>query len=115
LRDPGISDLGKKQCLDFRKSRAGRKMIDNIDHIAYSHMLKTLETTMLVFEKLLDSCPELKVIALSNLQNLDPGACGTGMDADILTSYSSRAWGYKVDTSRVFGGWNVKISPWNYR
>jgi broad specificity phosphatase PhoE len=114
IRDPELSPKGFAQCLNFAKTFEDQKRY--ITHILSLPMTRALNTACIAFRPIIES--GLTVIALPQLQSLDKGLNGIGLDYDQLNKrYDGTHWdqlmmgkpdGWVDVTSFVPVGWNVK-------
>jgi broad specificity phosphatase PhoE len=118
IRDPGLSPKGEQQCKDFSDAFKGQE--NHIDCILASPMTRVLQTACSAFKEVIKPTKggdRHAVIAMPQLQNLDSGINGTGLDPDELADrYNGVDWDRDrsglprgwVDTSFVQEGRNVK-------
>jgi bisphosphoglycerate-dependent phosphoglycerate mutase len=118
IRDPDISEKGKRQCKKFAKSFQGQEKYINC--ILSSPMTRALNTACSAFRNVRDPIDgsALTVIALPELQSLGADINGTGLDPDVLANryngvdYERDGTGQpagRMDvTTYVVEGWNSK-------
>ena len=104
IRDPTLTVEGEQQCL-----RLSRKIDDvyTIDCIVASPLKRTLWTALVTFRALLQSRPEMKIIALPELQETSTMPCDTGTDLNQLRQEME---GHPIDWTYVQSDWNQKHS-----
>jgi broad specificity phosphatase PhoE len=102
LRDPQLTDLGKKQCAALSTSLPH---LLSITLIVASPIKRTLYTALYTFATLLKQNPSMRIIALPDLQETSALPCDTGSDIpDLIEEFE----GQPVDFSLLFEGWNEK-------
>jgi len=103
IRDPQLTPVGEQQC---RKLASTIIDIMDIDCIIASAMRRTLYTALITFKPLLEAKPNLKIIALPELQETSLLPCDVGSSVDEL---KLEFVGKQVDLSHVHDGWNDKL------
>jgi len=110
IRDPGLSPKGEQQCEEFCDAFEGQAKY--INYVFASPMTRTLQTACYAFKEVI-----IPVIAMPQLQNLDSGPNGSGLDRDELVNrYNGKdldkgkfglpqGW---VDTCLIPKDWNLK-------
>ena len=105
LRDPLLTPHGEQECL--ARSRNIRNTNQRIDCIVASPLRRALHTALSVFRDVLDANPDLKIIALPELQETSSLPCDVGLPLDDLLQHFQ---GKPIDFSKVKFGWNNKLS-----
>lgn len=107
LHDPDLTPLGQTQCLHLQKTLIPPS--SQISLIIASPMKRTLNTALQTFRPNLLANPELKIIALPELQETSDLPCDTGSSIEeLLRLYADEP----VDFSRVPVGWECKRGKW---
>jgi len=102
LRDPRLTELGEQQCRDLSQKISN---LSSIDLIVASPIKRTLYTALFTFASLLKQRPEMRIIALPDLQETSALPCDTGSDlAELVEEFKDQP----VDLSLLFDGWNEK-------
>jgi broad specificity phosphatase PhoE len=114
IRDPDLSPQGLEQCLDFAEAFKDQERY--VTHILSSPMTRALNTACIAFRPIIES--GLAVSALPQLQSLDKGPNGIGLDYEhLMKRYDGTHWdqfmigkphGWVDVTSFVPVGWNAK-------
>ncbi|KAL2071119.1 hypothetical protein VTL71DRAFT_12354 [Oculimacula yallundae] len=110
IRDPELTEKGEKQCHFFERNLMFKEAI-KITHILCSPMTRTIQTAELVSLALPNT---ITVTALPELQNLDSGPNGQGLDLEeLVEQYGPYEDGFMVEGDidvSTFGreGWNEK-------
>lgn len=104
FHDPRLTIDGRQQCRDL-----AWKLEDynSIGCIVASPLLRTLHTALLVFEDLLHSKPDLRIIALPELQETSDLPCDTGSS---ITELEKEFRNKPVDLSLVPPDWTNKVT-----
>ena len=102
--DPRLTTQGQQQCRDL-----ARKLEDvhSIDCIIASPLRRTLHTALLVFEALLQSKPDLRIIALPELQETSDLPCDVGSP---LIELQKELHCKPIDFSLVPYDWKDKVT-----
>jgi broad specificity phosphatase PhoE len=103
IRDPLLTPYGEQQCHNLASTVPD---ILTIDYIIASPMRRTLYTALITFKVLLEAKPNLKIIALPELQETSMMPCDVGSSVDELRLEFA---GKQVDLSHVHDGWNDKL------
>ncbi|KAF2008715.1 phosphoglycerate mutase, partial [Aaosphaeria arxii CBS 175.79] len=102
LPDTSLTPEGEQQSLALAYKIPN---ISSITCIYASPMRRTLQTALLTFRGVLHLRPDLRIIALPELQETSDFACDTGSSlAQLRLEFKSEP----VDLSRLFEGWNDK-------
>lgn len=104
FHDPRLTLEGQQQCRDL-----AWKLDDmySIDCIVASPLLRTLHTALLVFEELLRFKPDLRIIALAELQETSDLPCNIGSPLEeVEREFKDRP----VDFSLVPADWTDKVT-----
>ena len=114
LRDPQLTELGKKQCTTLRSKLLDTYGIDSakISLVAASPLIRTINTAALVFADTLSPANRpkgkvMEILALPTAQETSSAACDTGSDPEVLRVACARE-GWPVDLSRVHADWTDK-------
>ncbi|KAJ5899604.1 hypothetical protein N7495_004348 [Penicillium taxi] len=100
LPDPTLTDLGHAQC---RKLQEDFPYHTQIDLVTASPLHRTIDTALKSFEPVFATHPEMKLIALSDLQETSDLPCDTGTDpSDLREEYADKP----VNLNLVREGWN---------
>ncbi|KAK3898157.1 histidine phosphatase superfamily [Staphylotrichum tortipilum] len=99
--DPSLTPLGESQCAALASSFPHHAAIT---HLIASPLRRTLQTCLLSFKPVLELHPEMKVVALPEVQEISPLPCDVGSEVGVL----EKEFGGTVDLGRVSEGWNVK-------
>lgn len=102
IQDPVLTDLGHEQC---RKLRENFPRHADIDLVTASPLRRTLYTALESFGPVLESKPDMKIIALPDIQETSDVPCDTGSEPSVL----KEEFGAKVDLDLVQDGWNNKV------
>ena len=102
IQDPSLTDLGHEQC---RKLRDSFPRHANIDLVTASPLRRTLYTALESFAPVFEANPDLKIIALPDLQEISDVACDTGSEPSVLKEEFTSG----VDLDLVYEGWNNKV------
>lgn len=97
-----LTDLGHEQCQKLRETFPRHA---NIDLVTASPLRRTLYTALESFEPVFQAKPDLKVIALPDIQETSDVACDTGSDPSVLKAEFKE----RVDLDLVQDGWNNKV------
>ncbi|CAG8349139.1 unnamed protein product [Penicillium salamii] len=101
IQDPVLTDLGHEQCSKLRESFPRHA---NIDLVTASPLRRTLYTALESFAPVFEANPDLKIIALPDLQEISDVACDTGSEPSVLKEEFKSG----VDLDLVHEGWNNK-------
>ncbi|KAF2735288.1 PGAM-domain-containing protein [Polyplosphaeria fusca] len=104
IRDPSLTERGKQQCLELSNSIDS---INNIQCIIASPLRRTLWTALRTFQQILRATPELKIIALPELQETSTLACDTGSPLELLKEEFA---GEPIDWTYMQDDWTNKTS-----
>lgn len=102
IHDPQLTDFGHEQCRNLRETFPRHA---DIDLVTASPLRRTLHTALESFEPVLKAKPDLKVIALPDIQEISDVACDTGSEPSVLKEEFKSA----VDLDLVQIGWNDKV------
>jgi broad specificity phosphatase PhoE len=102
IPDPLLTDLGHEQCRTLRDTFPRHA---NIDLVTASPLRRTLYTALESFEPVLKAKPDLKVIALPDIQEISDVPCDTGSEPSVL----KEEFKSNVDLDLVQEGWNNKV------
>lgn len=102
LPDPSLTPEGERQATTVSHEIPD---IFSVNCIYASPMRRTLHTALLTFKTVLHFNPNLRVIALPELQETSDDPCDTGSSLEALQEEFK---GQPVDFSHVFEGWNDK-------
>lgn len=105
MHDPLLTPLGEEQCRTLQQNFP----YHNIDLIVASPLKRTIYTALLSFENVLKNNPNMKVVALPELQETSDLPCDTGSSLEELEKEFA---GKPVDMSLVIPGWNIKKGKW---
>ncbi|KAJ5513539.1 Histidine phosphatase superfamily clade-1 [Penicillium fimorum] len=103
IQDPLLTDLGHEQCRTLRENFPRHA---NIDLVTASPLRRTLYTALESFAPVFESKPDLKIIALPDIQEISDVACDTGSEPSVL----KEEFPTRVDLDLVHDGWNNKES-----
>ncbi|KAJ5316701.1 hypothetical protein N7508_001209 [Penicillium antarcticum] len=103
IPDPLLTDLGHEQCKKLRESFPRHA---DIDLVTTSPLRRTIYTALESFEPVFQAKPDLKVIALPDIQETSDVPCDTGSEPELLASEFKSG----VDLALVQKGWNNKQS-----
>lgn len=104
LHDPRMTLEGQQQCRDLAQRLED---IYSIDCIVASPLRRTLHTALVVFEELLQVKPDLRVIALPELQETSDLPCDIGSPVAEL---EKEFYHKPVDLSLVLHDWTDKVT-----
>lgn len=104
LQDPVLTELGEAQCKTLSTNFPNQ---ENVSAIIASPLRRTLYTALLAFKPALDAKPDLKVIALPELQETSDVPCDTGSNLKVLHDEFEEK-GLRVDLGLVDEEWNNK-------
>ncbi|KAJ5959671.1 Histidine phosphatase superfamily clade-1 [Penicillium vulpinum] len=102
IQDPLLTDLGHEQCQTLRENFPRHA---NIDLVTASPLRRTLYTALESFAPVFESKPDLKIIALPDIQEISDVACDTGSEPSVLKEEFKTG----VDLDLVEEGWNNKL------
>lgn len=102
IQDPVLTDLGHQQCQTLRANFPHHA---NIDLVTASPLRRTLYTALESFAPVFESNPDLKIIALPDIQETSDVPCDTGSDPSVLKEEFKTG----VDLDLVQDGWNNKV------
>ncbi|MBZ6433486.1 MAG: histidine phosphatase family protein [Acinetobacter pittii] len=102
IQDPVLTDLGHEQCQTLR---ANFPRHPNIDLVTASPLRRTIYTALESFAPVFESNPDLKIIALPDIQETSDVPCDTGSDPSVLKEEFKTG----VDLDLVQDGWNNKV------
>lgn len=106
LLDPALTPFGQEQCASLQLRFPFQK---RLTHIVASPIKRTLWTALLSFAPALAANPDLRVIALPEIQETSDLPCDTGSPrAELEREFA----GQPVDLSRVEDGWDSKKGRW---
>ncbi|KAJ5209618.1 Histidine phosphatase superfamily clade-1 [Penicillium cf. viridicatum] len=103
IQDPLLTDLGHEQCQTLRENFPRHA---NIDLVTASPLRRTLYTALEGFAPVFESKPDLKIIALPDIQETSDVPCDTGSEPSVLKEEFKTG----VDLDLVQDGWNNKLS-----
>ena len=103
IPDPLLTDLGHEQC---RKLRDGFPSHANVELVTASPLRRTIYTALESFEPVFQTHPDMKLIALPDVQETSDVPCDTGSEPHALRQ---EFVGKNVDLSLVHEGWNNKV------
>ncbi|KAF2130470.1 phosphoglycerate mutase-like protein [Dothidotthia symphoricarpi CBS 119687] len=104
IHDPTLTTEGERQC---KKLASQLVDMDKIDCIVASPLKRTLDTALVTFRSLLDSKPDLRIIALPELQETANMPCDTGSSvAELRREFPKEP----LDLSLVGESWTDKSS-----
>ncbi|KUM62506.1 hypothetical protein ACN42_g4579 [Penicillium freii] len=101
IQDPLLTDLGHEQCKTLRENFPRHA---NIDLVTASPLRRTLYTALESFAPVFESKPDLKIIALPDIQETSDVPCDTGSEPSTLKEEFKTG----VDLDLVQDGWNNK-------
>ncbi|KAJ5717875.1 hypothetical protein N7488_003521 [Penicillium malachiteum] len=102
LHDPLLTDLGHEQCAKLRDSFPFH---DKIDLMTASPLRRTIYTALESFEPVFKAHPEMKLLALPDVQETSDVPCDTGSDPQVLREEFADK---NVDLEMVHEDWNNK-------
>lgn len=102
IPDPPLTDLGHEQC---KKLRASFPRHADIDLVTASPLRRTIYTALESFEPVFQAKPDLKIIALPDIQETSDVPCDTGSEPEALKCEFKSG----VDLTLVQKGWNNKV------
>ncbi|KAJ5105395.1 phosphoglycerate mutase family protein [Penicillium alfredii] len=100
IPDPLLTDLGHEQC---RKLRENFPHHAQVELVTASPLRRTIYTALESFEPVFEVHPDLKLIALPDVQETSDVACDTGSEPSALRREFE---GQPVDLELVQEGWN---------
>ncbi|KAF2802295.1 phosphoglycerate mutase-like protein [Mytilinidion resinicola] len=104
LRDPRLTELGEQQCRELSSKIPN---LASFDLIVASPIKRTIYTALYTFATLLKQRPDLRIIALPDLQETSALPCDTGSDIpDLIEEFKH----HPVDFSLLSDGWNEKTT-----
>ncbi|ORY04142.1 histidine phosphatase superfamily [Clohesyomyces aquaticus] len=107
VRDPLLTPHGEQQCNALYQEISSQVDLNSITCIISSPLRRTLYTALNIFRPVLTANPDLKIIALAELQETSALPCDVGSSLqDLQCEFKDRP----VDLSRVKEGWNEKQS-----
>ncbi|KAF2655243.1 PGAM-domain-containing protein [Lophiostoma macrostomum CBS 122681] len=105
LLDPLLTPQGEQQCVTLSKEMKEAAL--SIDCIVASPSRRALYTALLTFGDVLNSQPNLRIIALPELQETAALPCDVGLPLEELLREFE---GKPIDFSRLDQDWNNKLS-----
>lgn len=103
IRDPLLTPEGELQCTRLAKAIDN---IQSIDCIVASPLRRALYTALITFREVLQAKPNMKIVALPELQETSSLPCDTGLPVDELRSEFKEQ---PIDFSLVPENWNDKL------
>lgn len=103
IPDPLLTDLGHEQC---RKLRDDFPNHANVELVTASPLRRTIYTALESFGPAFEAHPDMKLIALPDVQETSDVACDTGSEPHALREEFA---GKNVDLDLVHEGWNRKV------
>lgn len=104
--DPPLTSTGKQQCLELQQVFPFHS---TAELIVASPLRRTIYTALLAFAPVFEKTPDLKIIALPDLQEFSDLPCDCGSDLGTLEN-EVRENNLPVDLSLVPSGWQEKVS-----
>ena len=108
IPDPLLTDLGHEQC---RRLRGTFPHHDRIELVTASPLRRTIYTALESFEPVFQASPDMKLIALPDVQETSDVPCDTGSNPETLRQEFA---GKNVDLSMVHEAWNNKVCDTHY-
>jgi broad specificity phosphatase PhoE len=111
IRDPGLTPLGKKQCLTLRTSFPYH---DDIDIVLASPMKRTIETALIGFAPALAK-PDVSFLLVPHAQEISAYPCDVGSERGDLEGKLEAALaeaGFtknRLDFTNLEPQWTVKV------
>ncbi|KAJ5596097.1 hypothetical protein N7450_002555 [Penicillium hetheringtonii] len=102
IRDPLLTELGHEQCAKLRETFPRHA---EVDLITASPLRRTIYTAFESFGPVFDAHPDMKLIALPDVQETSDVPCDTGSDPQALKEEFA---GKPIDLDLVHDGWNNK-------
>ncbi|KAJ5267176.1 phosphoglycerate mutase family protein [Penicillium angulare] len=102
IPDPLLTDLGHEQCVKLCESFPYH---DKIDLVTASPLRRTIYTALESFKPVFEAHPDMKLIALPDVQETSDVACDTGSEPQALRDEFA---GKNVDFELVHEAWNNK-------
>ncbi|RAK97678.1 uncharacterized protein BO80DRAFT_427952 [Aspergillus ibericus CBS 121593] len=104
IHDPLLTDLGNEQCRTLRDNFPRHAQVDLV---TASPLRRTIYTALQSFEPVFQAHPDMKLIALPDVQETSDVACDTGSDPDVLRKEMEEK-NAPIDLGLVHEGWNNK-------
>ena len=104
IPDPVLTDLGREQCHQLRDRFPHH---DRISLIVASPLRRTIYTALNAFEPVLRANPDLKVVALPDIQETSDVPCDTGSELAKLEE-EFKGNNLPVDLGLLKDGWQAK-------